>query len=678
MKLRTIYLAVLPSLVLLPLLAVAQQESVGDYTISLRAGWNSIAFFEPPKATDDFPQEIDWLVVLRSGKFHVADLKGGQPPLDTANLLPDEVKSSFRGKEDLDVASLVPNEGCLVFCSEPTEIALVVPDLDSLSLPTLTVDTWHFLSFPIGGYGNISSSPESGFAQPNEAPFYSFLAITKGNEPDVTYLSTVPAPRDNPNDLSGTWKSLRPTPDPNASWREEWRLRQNEAIWIRVKEDVAVPELTATAIEDVKIELERHHDEEGPPPWQDELSKSVLLSLGTSLSYIDVKVAVEQSSSPVLYHLHEVDWYKADVDWYERGDDGRPTKKKLLAALRAAGKDLSNAPGEGFVLIDSEARQPKISVSHKYAVVPYLDSSHGPWSYNRSIRINTERKTKGDLDGENIKSRILEPGVYLGRLRLVSSASNNAALPNIVILLEVPELYGGYEGTIAAQVLSIRGDEILTPRKFFAQATERPEGEAIPFAELLNAARPGARSIQIGTFPIRLRILPQGDTKVASILRDGSFLVSKDLRLGVLYDFIPVHSGFHAIDVELDSAKKTLLLTSTSLRDVSPHLVPILGTPVEKHELDVPKDDPIQIRRDIQALLQEDASGYLHGVYIERLGRSKGEDSAGTIVRRMEKNLATGKVANFEQELYVIGEINLFRSTSKDEEERVVKQENPE
>ncbi|WP_339734876.1 hypothetical protein [uncultured Gimesia sp.] len=673
---RLIYISIFILLIALQDQAVAQEASVKDYTIKLRAGWNAISFIDPPTEAVEFPNTVDWLVVPRDGKLLIHDLKGGQAALDTSSLLPEVVKSSFNGIADLNVGSLKPYEGCMVFCNKDTEIGHSVSDLKLLKMPKIPVGSWTFVGVPIGRYGDTPSDSDSGFYPPNEAPFFSFFAITKGKEPEVSYLSTTRPDSENLNDLSESWKQVRLNSESKGNWREEWRLRQGEAIWIKAKEKhLTKPDLRVTAIEEVKIELQQHQKKE-TPPWHADLSKSVILSFGSSLNYVDLKTSVAQGSSPCVLHLHEVDWYKVDNDWYEFNENGRPTKKKLLSILKAASKDIGTTPGEGFVRIEKPKDEPRISISHKYAVVPYLESSHGPWSYNRSIRINTERMTKGSVVDGTLRNRILEPGIYLGRIRLVSSAKNQTTLPNTIIFLEVPELYGGYEGSIAAQVLSIRGVNRKDPRTFFAEMTNRELGASIPFADLQNAARPGARSIQIGTFPVRVRFLPNGNAVSAKFLRNGSFLINEDMPLNVSYNFIALHSDFHAVNVSLDKAKKTLFLTQKLFRKVKPSLVPILGTPQPAPTSDNSNEKDVEVQREIQVLLQEEASGYLRGIFIERLGRSKSQPSKGSFVRRMEKNVATGRVTNFEQDIFVIGEINLFRTTTMNQEKKVVDQEN--
>lgn len=687
--LRMFYITFLVFLILYPKQVISQdkqEETAGDYTIELYAGWNAISFLDPPDAANEFPNSIEWLVVPRNGKLLIYDLKGGQAPLDYSTLLPESIRSEFEDIAELDIDSLKPYEGCIVFCSEDTKMSRTISELKALGMPNVPVGSWTLLGLPIGSYGVETQDFESGFHPPKEVPFLSFFGITKSNKPEIFYLSTnQPDPKkpNTRNDLSHVWKNARLDSKPNGSWRDEWKLRQGEAIWIKTNEKhLAKPDLQVTAIEDVKIELEQIQQEENiqdkkeeNDKWKSHFSKSVILSLGSSLNYIDLKTSLARDSSPCLVHLKEVDWYKADIDWYERNEKGRPTKDTLLSILNAASKDLNVPPGEGFVRIENRENEPNITFSHKYTVLPYLESSHGPWSYNRSIRINTERMTKGSRGEKETNIRILEPGIYLGRLKMISSARNQATLPNVLIILEVPELYGGYEGSVAAQVLSIRGDDRMDPRTFFAKKTNRDVGTEIPFGDLQKAARPGADSIQIGTFPIRVRFLPNDDSDSAMILQDGSFLVNEDYSLNMSYKFTALQNDFHAVNVSLDKAKKTLFLNQTLFCKVKTKLVPLLGTPQGMTKNENSEQNEVEIQREVNVLLQEEASGYLQGVFIERLGRSKSQTSRGGIVRRSEKNIVTGKVSNYEQAIYVIGEIKLFRTTSMNQEKMIADKE---
>ncbi|HEY0980858.1 hypothetical protein [Schlesneria sp.] len=628
----------------------------GEYIISLPAGWNAVSFPSNPgvQQATELPADVTAIVAYR-GSQTLSWKRGPDAVRDAA--LP-ELKAplpQFAEQGELDLSSLKAHEGYMVYAEIPARWKVSFTALPPLI--ELEVDKWTFCGTPVGEFGSVI--PVNEFSPPSFAP-----AVTMfGDTLDMFYLATAASPAVN---AQRAWSAadLKGVVDPgNPTRNAPWNVRQFEAVWIKSR----------TALGSAsKIEVR------SSSPLS--ITPSVVLDLDDSSGHVDLQVRLLQGRSCV-FGLRETDWYYSQ------------TKPSDMTAVVLAAHD-SVFTHVGFNPITIVEEQPYIVFSSAVAVTPYLETSHGPLNSKRALRVSCDRMTKGaSLNVQGVSqriNRILKPGFYLGRMELMSTGlTQGGGVPTIVVLLEVPELYGPYEGFIHAQVLSVREDSRLNPLEFFRYRTSIAAGP-IPFEALMVAAQPNVESIEIGRFPLRCtlsRVQGSPDKMQAVLEKRGSFIVNADTKLSGAYEFRRDVDAFHGIDVTLAQAKKTVFLESGLHNGkFKANDAPVLARPVAKvsgnsivlagndgivaetPQGTVSEPPVVSVSRDIKILLQEQFSGVLQGLMIERLGRSPNEGADGTVLGVAVTDSLTSKVRSASVPVYVIGRVELRRVPLKRED----------
>jgi hypothetical protein len=546
---------------------------------------------------------------------------------------------------ELTLSTLKAYEGYLVYSNGEENWEVSVTELSPVM--KLEKEAWTFCGVPVGTFG--PAIPANEFSPPNFAPVGSFF----GEDVELYYLSVA----DSSGAKRRNWKKVDLKESTSPAKKIPWNIKQGEAIWIKSKAELG---------SDAKVELLS-----SSPLSSD---GSMVLDLGESSTFIDLQVRLK-SGRGCIFSLRERDWYYSS---------SRPDKQEDLSQVVGAAKgEAINLAA--FKKLEDIHEQPCIQYSSAAVVVPYLETNNGPLNAKRSLRVSCDRMTKDSSKlGSGHQSqlpRILKPGFYVGRFELLSSADvEGENSPTIVVFIDVPELYGSYEGLVQAQVLSVRENMRESPVQFFANGRADEEG-GIPFSDLMKAALPKSTSIEIGRFPLRCKLMKAGSRMKAIIEKSGSFIVNSDMDLTASYEFQNGVDAFHGIKVALSAQKKTVFLESNTQKfDFEVSEVPVLGRPkittVEGKDpvtlagnvrADVTdgnsKEDKsrIDVSRDIKILLQEESAGLLRGVMIEKLGRSQSEDREGVVLGSAVTDPADGKVRSASVPVYVVGIVELRR-----------------
>jgi hypothetical protein len=647
------------------------------FDVELAPGWNAVSFLVSPavKKESEIPSEITGLVAFRGGK--TLEWRRGQDPTREAAFPrpPDEIQQQLKSTDVLDLNSLQANEGYLVYAVKPCKWT---SEISTLAHPdTVDASKWTFRGAPVGAYLNLV--PANEYSPPNCIPASSVF----GPHASIYYLKSVngSALLQDANKAASSvnlyWAKVdQIEPKDEKENSADWKLKQSEAVWVRNLE----PADKSTHLEIL-------------PSSPQFTPNAVVLDFGQSTTHVDVQAKVSGKMSCVLGY-REDDWFYSQK---------RPETQSILKAIASIGTPMPVQ--SGLIKITKRSEEPRIEFSNSAVALPYLESSHGPISAKRSIRVNTERKTKGSEDG-NLSNRlnlprVLKPGFYLGGLRTISTATNADKLPKVVVMFEVPELFGYYEGVVNAQVLSVRSEEreSLDPKAFFEKATQN-RNQPIEFEKLISAAQPGAKSIAMGAFPVRFQFsaVPgdENNDQIEALLeKKGSFIVSKDTRLSGSYKFSDIEDFYH-VQVSLNEQKKTVFLDTGVILDlkIPATELPLMATPAVESTQDgtkVPSLDGDQtekkaelatkdktekkagmvaIRREIKFLLQEDSAGLLRGVMIERLGKSAREKSVGSVMSRASKDSDSGKLRTEAQVVYIIATVELNRVVGTGEQKK--------
>ena len=131
-------------------------QGTSSQTIKLRQGWNAISFLAPNEdSLSSLPIEVKWLVVFREPEVLVANLQGSTGQFEYKKLLPEQLVSEFTSQKDLDLASVKPHEGCLVFSKTAMTINAEIKSLDNLA-PVEISDKWQLVGFPAVSYTHLT------------------------------------------------------------------------------------------------------------------------------------------------------------------------------------------------------------------------------------------------------------------------------------------------------------------------------------------------------------------------------------------------------------------------------------------------------------------------------------------------------------------------------------------
>lgn len=650
------------------------------YELQLSAGWNAVSFEGDPKQIAF--SELVTCIVDSDGQFwsranHSLDPRKTFPGFPPALGL--KIQDGVGG---LQLKDLKPGIGYLIF-SEPSPekqdglgALLTVPLVGSVRvLPEIPKDEWVFTGLPVGSFRSKLESPDRKTqSPPNEAPLFSLLGAKPGEEPVVWHLEksqkefTSIESADKKKRLfiwESEWRELRK----RTSDDPEWRIKQNHAVWMKSPQKMALTKratLETDAIEPIKIEMAEslidpaigRIGEEELKQFQKDTAGNVVISLGTMNRYSDLKLSRKSEDGIVQFRLIEQDWHFRS---------GRPSNEEILAFAKLPfTEDAPPAIGTLCSARDAWPKDEKSDADTNYselpdlhylndaAVLPYLESSHGPWSFSRRIRISTNRMTRAQV-GE--KSEILKAGFYIGRYRLESS-DLDSKLPVIVVTFEVPTLTGGYEGLLTAQVLSVRSEKTaVTLERFFRDRIGQAGGD-LPFDELVKAAMANSKSIEIGRYPMRLRLISENggtDALTAQLLKRGTFVINQDAPLTAKLSF-SMRDNFQGIPVSLSKSRKTLFLSGNPPVEVETSEVPILGSPNTTEEAEA---ETFALSRNLQILLQEESAGYLRGVFVEQL--------SGVLGRATEPD-GNNMVTTAPQPIFIFGEVVLTRIASEESE----------